>query len=157
MQVTAQRLEASAFAPFGQVLERPPGRMRHEHAARLFNGRDGVKPNLAILCPEPTVPPLRVAKLERHAFSSQAFVPLEVSRYLIAVCPQRAGGTPDIERIQAFIAHGDQGINYDVGVWHPPMTVLDSLGAFAMLTWKDGSDADTECADVEADVVIVPP
>ena len=40
MQVTAQRLEASAFAPFGQVLERPQGRMRHEHAARLFNGRD---------------------------------------------------------------------------------------------------------------------
>ena len=37
------------------------------------------------------------------------------------------------------------------------MTVLDSPGAFAMLTWKDGSDADTEWADVEADVVIVPP
>ena len=157
MEITAQPLEASAFAPFGQVLEAEGGRIRQDRAATVFNGRDEAEPNLAVLCPKPGALPLHVRKLERHPLSSQTFIPLQVSRYLIAVCPQKPDGIPDVEALRAFIAREGQGINYNSGVWHHPLTVLDSPATLAMLFWQDGSATDTEWADVETDVVIVPP
>ncbi len=157
MEVIARPLKASAFAPFGQVLEAPAQGLRRDHAAALYNGRAGAAPNLGILCPEPATLPLRVSKLERHPLSSQAFVPLRVSRYVVVVCPPRVDDTPDLDRLVAFTADGTQGINYEAGVWHHPMTALDSPGTFAILTWQDGSDADTEWASVETDVVVLAP
>ena len=157
MQVIAQPLKASAFAPFGQVLEAPARGPKRDHAAALYNGRAGAAPNLAILRLEPATLPLRVSKLERPPLSSQAFVPLRVSRYVVAVCPPRSDLTPDLDRLVAFTADGAQGINYEAGVWHHPMTALDSPGAFTILTWQDGTEADTEWANVDTDVVIVAP
>ena len=157
MKVIAQALDASAFAPFGQILDWPGHGIKTDHVANLFNAREGARPNLAILRSQPTAPPMRVTKLERHSFSSQAFVPLAVARYMVVVCPQTDDGAPDIEHLRAFTAHGAQGINYEAGVWHHPMTALDSPGTFAILTWQDGSDADTEWASVETDVVVLAP
>ena len=84
MEITAEPLEASAFAPFGQVLDWPGHGLKCDHAAHLFNGREGARPNLAILRPQPATPPLRVTKLERHSFSSQA-VCRTLGRYSVRI------------------------------------------------------------------------
>lgn len=143
-EVTAQPLTPEAFAPFGQVLETPSDVPRLDHAAKLFNGRQNAVPNLLVARVEPRALPLDVEVMERHPASSQAFCPLDVARYLVLVCPSTSTDAPDTEEIQAFIVRPTQGINYAPGVWHHPITPLDTAGTFAVLIWEDGSEQDTE-------------
>ena len=39
-------------------------------------------------------------------------------------------GKPDFDKIQAFVAHGNQGIVYEANQWHTPMAALDQVLAF---------------------------
>jgi len=143
-EIIARPLDAAAFEPFGQVLASPGEVARLDYAAALENARDAARANLLLARAQPTALPHDVAAMERHPYSSQAFFPLDVSRYLILVCPDAGPDTPDLERLQAFIATGNQGINYNAGTWHHPMTTLDREGTFAALVWEDGSQRDTE-------------
>ena len=36
-------------------------------------------------------------------------------------------GKPDLEKVQAFIAMGNQGIVYEANRWHSPMCALDQV------------------------------
>lgn len=80
--------------------------------------------------------------MERHPFSSQAFLPQRVSRYLVVVAPAMAGGEPDVVRCQAFVAGADQGIIYHPNVWHCPLTVLDTAAQFVVFSFQNGVDDD---------------
>jgi ureidoglycolate lyase len=82
--------------------------------------------------------------MERHAYSSQAFMPFRASRYIAAAAPANASGGPDLSRLQAFVARGSQAVNYRTGVWHCPLLVLDKAAQFVVLMWKDGSGPDEE-------------
>lgn len=90
--------------------------------------------------------------LERHPFTNQTFVPVDLSShskvgdgedepvYLVVVAPTLKGGVatarnaagetisirdpPDLNNVKAFIAHGGQAVTYGVGTWHAPMVVL---------------------------------
>lgn len=143
-EIIAQPLDTVAFEPFGQVLASPGEVARLDFAASLENAREAAKANLLLARAQPTTLPHEVAAMERHPDSSQAFFPLNVSRYLILVCPGAGPDAPDLDQLQAFIATGNQGINYDAGTWHHPMTTLDREGTFAALVWEDGSPRDTE-------------
>jgi ureidoglycolate lyase len=68
--------------------------------------------------------PLEVKLLERHEFSSQTFVPLDVGRWLVVVCPHAPLGGPDVAHSRALIAGPDQGITYRMNTWHHGFTVL---------------------------------
>jgi len=150
MRLTAQPLTAEAFAPFGEVLEAPgaPGRAYFDRA--LANLRPAASPSLSIVAKEPVAAlPLRSTVMERHPFSSQSFIPMDAGRWLAVVAPRAAeGGGPDIARARAFLARGDQGVTYGVGVWHHPFTVLDRTARFAVFMWRDGTAADDEFVDV---------
>ncbi|KAL4969300.1 ureidoglycolate hydrolase [Aspergillus stella-maris] len=86
-----------------------------------------------------------VGILERHPFTTQTFTPLGLAPdsetfYLVIVAPSLAGqaqsaktdegGTvtifnpPDLSKIRAFVARGDQAVTYGAGTWHAPMVVL---------------------------------
>jgi len=82
--------------------------------------------------------------MERHEFSSQSFVPIDVSRYIVVVAPRAADGGPDAEAARAFLVPGDVGITYHVDIWHHPMTILDRPARFAVFMWRDGSTGDEE-------------
>jgi ureidoglycolate lyase len=82
--------------------------------------------------------------LERHPCSSQAFIPLRCSRYLVIVAPSEPDGTPRWSALRAFVARPGQGINYAPGTWHHPFTALDTAADLAMLAWEDGSARDCE-------------
>ena len=60
--------------------------------------------------------PRKVDHLEYHPLGSQAFLPLDTSPFIVVVCP--AGREPELDKLQAFVTNGRQGINYRLGTWH---------------------------------------
>lgn len=156
MKIRARSLDPSEFAPFGQVLGAGgASETRQEFAGRLANGRAAALANLAFIRNPPNVSPLRVPALERHPHSSQLFVPMRGTRYLVVVCPPTADGAADLPRIAAFIAGDGQAINYDVNVWHAPNRALAGPGEFVMLRWDDGTADDTEWCQLATPLEIV--
>lgn len=147
-RIQPQPLTASAFAPFGDVVEAPPdmGRAYFEGIANL---RPHAPPRLWMLAKQPVAaPPLEIGKLERHAFSSQTFIPLEVGRWLIVVAPQGPDGRPQAERALAFEPSSRQGVSLKPGAWHAGLMVFDKPARLAVLQWLDGSPADEEALAV---------
>jgi ureidoglycolate lyase len=142
--INIKPLTTEAFAPFGQVLETPGNANRLDGAATLFSGRAHAKPNLALVRAKPRALPLVVELMERHQHSSQAFTPLDAASYLVLVCPSTPDDTPDVARLRAFTANAHQGINYNAGTWHHPMTALGAPAVFAMTIWEDGGDGDCQ-------------
>jgi ureidoglycolate lyase len=157
MQVTAQPLSREVFAAFGDVIDIPDSAGRTYHDDALGNLRPGASASLSmILKAETAERPLRADLLERHEFSSQTFVPIDVGRWLIVVAPHAAAGGPDLAGVCAFIATGRQGITYKPDTWHHGLTVLDRPGRFAVFMWLDGSKGDEEFVPVEPFTVRIP-
>ena len=94
--------------------------------------------------------------MERHAWSSQSFVPLDPARWLVLVAPHAAAGGPDMARAAAFVAGPGQGVTYGADVWHHGLTVLDAPARFAVFMWRDGTVGDEEFVDVEPFTVELP-
>jgi ureidoglycolate lyase len=88
--------------------------------------------------------PLTATRMERHEFSSQSFLALDVARWLVIVAPKAGDGRPDTARACAFLAGPGQGVTYRVDTWHHPLTVLDRPARFAVLIWLDHSKTDEE-------------
>lgn len=155
MPLTASPLTREAFAPFGQVLMAVgDDAQRQEFAASLKNYRAQATLNMAFLLSKPSNPPWHIHALERHPYSAQSFVPVQGTRYLAAVCPSAADGTPDLRGLAAFIAKGTQAVNYNPNVWHVPHMVLEGPGMFIMLRWDVGNSEDTEYFPVEPAILL---
>jgi ureidoglycolate lyase len=155
MIIKTESLVESEFAPFGQVLACAPHELvRREFAARLFNDRPAARPNLRIQRTEPTPLPYIATKIERHRHSSQMFAPLSGSPYLIVVFPSGSGGQPVVEDGRAFVASGNQAVNYNCDTWHHGFLVLETPGTFLMLRWEDGTTGDEEFLTLPAPIRI---
>ena len=157
MEIQPQPLTKEAFAPFGDVIDVPsePGRTYYEDA--LGNLRPDARPSLSLsLKAETPDRPLKAELLERHEFSSQTFVPIDVARWLIVVAPHASAGGPDLARVKAFIATGRQGVTYKPNTWHHGLTVLDRPGHFAVFMWRDGGKGDEEFVPVNPFVIRIP-
>lgn len=64
----------------------------------------------------------------------------------------RGGGLPDLSKIRAFVARGDQGVTYGPGTWHAPMVVLgrESID-FVVVQYMNGvSNEDVQEVELEA-------
>ncbi len=158
MRIVAEPLNAAAFAPFGDVLAPPAERGRDYFDAGLGNARAGARPSLSMSRVAPLAAlPLKATMLERHEFSSQSFVPLDVARWLVIVAPAAPGGGPDAARARAFVAGPGQGITYHVGTWHHGLTVLDREARFAVFMWRDGSHGDEEFVPLSTPFDVVLP
>lgn len=125
-KLTAEPITTEAFARFGVLLERPDGFGRQYFDQGLSNLRPAAWPSLSIAAIAPlTGLTFDAVRMERHAFSSQSFIPMHVARYLVLVAPHAADGGPDAGETRAFVARGDQAITYRADVWHHPMVALD--------------------------------
>jgi ureidoglycolate lyase len=145
MIIKPEPLRAEAFAPVGDVLEAPSAPGRHFFGDGLANRRAGAAPSLAVACVPPlTALPLIATRMERHEFSSQSFLALDVARWLVIVAPKASNGGPDTARARAFLAGPGQGVTYRVDTWHHPLTVLDREARFAVLIWLEHSASDEE-------------
>jgi len=140
MELIPLPLTKEAFAPFGDVIDVPKevGRTYYEDA--LGNLRPNAKASLSMTFRLPTPDrPLKSETMERHEFSSQSFVPVDVGRWLIVVAPHAAKGGPDMAAARAFIANGQQGVTYKPDTWHHGLTTLDKPGRFAVFMWRAGT------------------
>ena len=158
MELRAQALTPQAFAPFGQVFRAPAETGRVYLDDQLATARPGWRASLSVSrSGAPATLPLLATRMERHAYSSQTFVPLEPARYLILVAPNAADGGPDTTRARAFIAAPGQGITYAMNTWHHPMTVLDAPAGFAVMMWRDGGSDDEHWHTLEDPITILAP
>jgi ureidoglycolate lyase len=154
-RITCEPLTAAAFAPFGQVIERTTDFGRVYFSDALANARGNARASLSLTRTRPLAASrLEATRMERHEYSSQSFVPIDVARYLVIVAPHESDARPDSGRLQAFLARGDQGVTYCMNVWHHPLTVLDRPGQFAVFMWLEGGRGDEEFVDLAAPIAI---
>lgn len=123
--------------------------------------------------PEKEVFDVRI--LERHPFTNQTFVPIDLSShskvgdgedepiFLVVVAPTLKGETatatneagdtvtirdpPDLKNVKAFIAHGGQAVTYGVGTWHAPMVVLGRRRVDFVVVQHVNGVADEDCQE----------
>jgi ureidoglycolate lyase len=86
--------------------------------------------------------------VERHPLSSQAFLPLAPTPFLVVVAPP--GHTPDPGDLRAFVTRGQQGVNYARGTWHHPLIAFGRPGDFLVV--DRGGDGEN-CDEVLFDTV----
>jgi ureidoglycolate lyase len=151
--LAVEPLTASAFAPFGEVIETPAAggevtngglAVRHDEVARLDLLEGGGRPLLGIFRVKPTPLPIEVRWLECHPKASQAFLPIGERRFLVIVAP--AGPQPDPATTCAFLTNGRQGVNYRRGTWHFPVIALERDTDFLVI---DRGDAGGNYAEAE--------
>lgn len=143
MIVTAEPLTAATFEPFGVVLEAAEEGRRRYFDRILGDERASARPRLwTSRVPVAERLPVPCEILEHHPCSSQTFVPMSVSRYLIALAPSLPSGGPDVLRLRAFVGQHGQGVTYRAGIWHHNILALDEPALFAVLIWQDGGNRD---------------
>lgn len=151
--LTPLPLTAEAFAPYGQVIEASDAANhfsindgnteRYHDLARIEPGPDG-HAIVSIFRGLPRSLPFAVSMMERHPLGSQAFIPMSGQPYLVVVAP--AGDPPSVESLKVFYCRGDQGVNYDTGVWHHPLLALDAVSDFIII---DRSGPNPNCDIIE--------
>jgi ureidoglycolate lyase len=106
--------------------------------------------------------PMEALWLERHFKHTQTFLPLGGKPFAMILSPPTEGDLPDLDRAQAFVFAGDQGVALHVGTWHEfPLAIEDGTDIVVLLrrqtvrdlTRKDGNEAvgpDLEKRDLEA-------
>ena len=145
-----------AFAPFGHIIMRPERLGQRLDALTLDNWRPHARPTLRTSMSAPAELPIVVRAMERHRFSSQSFVPIDVSRILVVVAPHAADGGPDMMQARAFIFGGDQGVHYNADTWHYQMSPLDRPALYAVVMCRDGTTDDIETVTLATPVAISP-
>lgn len=131
--IHTEPLTATAFAPFGDVLEATGDYrlindrfcQRHHDRARLEFG--DARPGLSVFHAQARALPYAFDLIERHPEGSQAFIPMTAQPFLVIVA-----ASPDA-RPRAFLTNGAQGINLRVGTWHGVLTPLQDPGLFVVL------------------------
>lgn len=126
-------LTATAFAPFGQVLDATgdfrlinDGLCRRHHDRAALNFGDG-RAGISVFHAEQRALPYRFDLIERHPDGSQAFLPMTQHPFLVIVAT-----SPD-HPPRAFLTNGAQGINLARGTWHGVLTPLHAPGLFAVV------------------------
>lgn len=151
----SEPLTPEAFAPFGAVVMAERGDVtskpanqgtarRYDWLADVANLRPNARLNLCLFRCSPRVAwPMPVALLEKHAQSTQVFVPMNAARYVVLVAASNASGdAPDLATLRSFVATGRQGVAYAPGTWHHPLLALDGETDFACVVWEDETESD---------------
>jgi len=147
--IIAQPLTRSAFAPFGEVIEKDLGEtriindgkcVRHHDLAKIDLRGASARPVISIFAGTAYDIPLELKMVERHPLGSQAFIPLHDRPFLVIVCPSDHGtpGTP-----VAFLTHPGQGVSFPPGQWHGVLTPIVEDGDFLVID-RDGEGDNPE-------------
>jgi ureidoglycolate lyase len=144
LSLPVQPLAEAAFAPYGRVIDHAALAGRLYSGDLIENRRPQARLDLSFTVTDGASLPCDLKLFERHAFSAQAFLPLDVAGYLVTVCPDDGHGRPDEARAVAFRASPQQSIIYAAGTWHHPMVALERPGRFAIVMWMCGDAGDEE-------------
>lgn len=155
ISLTPIPLTQESFAPFGQVVEADEaqsflineGTTRRYHAlANVDVGTNGGEPIISIFAGTRRDLPFELKMVEKHPLGSQAFMPLQAKPWLVVVADDVAD--PEPEHLHAFLARGDQGIQYARGVWHHPLLTLAEAQSFLVVDRdKPGEDSNANLVE----------
>ncbi len=129
-------LTKEGFADFGDVIEidgaeRIPinqGTTERFHAlTQLDVAEQKGKPILSIFRATARPAPIKIELMERHPLGSQAFFPLSDHAWLVVVS---SATNPSPENLSAFLARGDQGVQYAKNTWHHPLLIIEPTQDF---------------------------
>jgi len=146
-KLKVKKLTAKNFSPFGDVIEprRADRIMINEKTTERFHDLANVDisehdgfPLINIFRGQPRSKPIEIRMMERHPLGSQAFIPLQNNPYLVVVAPISDNVIPS--DIQAFIAAGNQGVNYKKNLWHHPLLVLKENHDFLVVDRGGGGE-----------------
>lgn len=152
--VRAQPLSRESFAAFGDVIETEDATSYtinagwaerfHDLAALDVTAQSG-RPTVSIFRSKPRPVPVTLTLMERHCLSSQSFVPLSSTPFLVVVAA--AGGAPaDSAALHAFVSNGRQGVSYHRGTWHHPLLAIKQLSDFLVI---DRTGPEEDCDEIE--------
>jgi len=137
--IIIEPLTASAFAPFGQVIEIEGAHHypinagmteRFHDLAKVELGGVHARPLISIFRGQPYALPLSLTLVERHPLGSQAFYPLSATPWLVIVAEDE-GGSP--VRLRAFAPTVGQGVNIAMNTWHGVLTPLEQEADFIVV------------------------
>ena len=136
-EIIAQPLTASAFAPFGDVLDCAgdpdkvinAGMCGRYHDRAMLDFGDG-RAGVSLFRAEPRSLPYTLDLLERQPAGSQCCGPRPDLGFLVPAAPVDTGhpGTP-----LAFVTAPGQAVNIHRGTWHGVLTPLHAPGLFAVI------------------------
>jgi ureidoglycolate lyase len=142
--IEARVLSATAFAPFGHVIDAASRdgeplndgtTQRHSDLASLDLRAPASDPVIAIYVARARAFPLRLARLERHRQASQVFLPLGRHRFIVVVA--HGVEAPEWRELHAFITTPGQGIALRRGCWHHGLIALGHGDRFAVIEGGD--------------------
>ena len=81
--------------------------------------------------------PLEINMLENHPLSSQSFIPLQNTSFIVVVAP--ISNTPNLKLLEAFLVPSEEGINFKPKVWHFPLIALEDSN-FLTIDKKDSKN-----------------
>lgn len=154
-------LDPAAFAAYGDVIEAGAAAQRYEinggssirfhDLARIEPGAAGRALLSIFRCRAEDGAPITIRMMERHPLGSQAFVPIGGGPWLVVVAPPGEVVAP--ESIEAFIARGDQGVNFAAGVWHHPLIPMGGRRDFLVID-REGEGANCDVIELSAERVL---
>lgn len=148
--VTLEKPDAEALSPYGTFIDAASqAGQRRFFSEHLQTRQPRAEPVLHVNHIRPSALPLEVTQLERHPYAAQCFMPLDVSRYVVAVMPSDRDGQPVPARTLAFLMPPTLGVIYHPGVWHLGATVLDRTGHFVVLMWRGGKGPDDDFRSID--------
>ncbi|MGL1921866.1 MAG: ureidoglycolate lyase [Hyphomicrobiales bacterium] len=130
IKLLPEKLTQQSFAEFGNVIEMDAEKSflinddytRRYHNLASVDVADGNGHAIFSIFKSKRRPfPLEIKMMENHPLGSQAFMPMQPHDWLIVVA---TGKVPTAETCRAFIATGNQGVQYAKGVWHHPLLTL---------------------------------
>lgn len=143
--LSIEPLTREAFAPFGEVIEADSvsPKLINEGYARRFDdlaaidvAAEGGQVHISWFVASARPAPIAIKMMERHPLGSQLFMPLNGSAWLVVVCTD-----PQIvSSYRAFVATGQQGVNYARSCWHHPLLVIEDASPFLVVDRKGGGD-----------------
>jgi ureidoglycolate lyase len=141
-------LTKADFAPFGEVVEvgdvtprliNEGFARRYDDLARIDVALEGGDVNISLFVGAVRPAPIRVKLMERHPLGSQLFMPLKDAPWLVVVCADPRV----VSSYRAFVASGQQGVNYAKNCWHHPLLVVADSSPFVVVDRK-GEGANLE-------------
>ena len=142
MTIPIEPVTAANFSPYGQLVAPSEAYGRQSFSAGLSHDDRPVA--LSTTHVRAVQLPITIEQIERHPFSSQTFVPMEVSRWVVVVSV-----SPELSDLRGFIVGPGVGVTIGRGIWHYQLTALDSDATFVVLMWKDHS--------TDEEIVSIPP
>ena len=98
---------------------------RFDDLANINTSRDEGKTTVSIFLAIKRNFPMKIDMMEKHPLGSQAFIPMEDTKFLVFVAPR--GDKPDINKIQSFLVPKQTGVNYKAGIWHFPLISMKNM------------------------------